>query len=155
VCKLYAENGVTAGHQWLTAVILATQEAEIRSIANRSQPRQIVLRNPILKKLFTKKGLWSGSRYRPWVQAPIPQKKKKRCIHVMWATFGTYSGPRTNPPIDTKGPLSSPLSRDNHEFVIFIIYLFLYTYRDSVNLCEWDHITQTNYPHYFKIPRKK
>jgi hypothetical protein len=30
-----------AGLQWLTHVILATQEAEIRKIAVRSQPRQI------------------------------------------------------------------------------------------------------------------
>jgi hypothetical protein len=44
------------GHQWLTPVILATQEAEIRRIIIGSQPRQIVLRNPILKKRFTKKG---------------------------------------------------------------------------------------------------
>jgi hypothetical protein len=33
---------VTAGHRWLTPVILATQEAEIRRITVRSQPRQIV-----------------------------------------------------------------------------------------------------------------
>jgi hypothetical protein len=31
-----------AGHCWLTPVILATQEAEIRRITVRSQPRQIV-----------------------------------------------------------------------------------------------------------------
>jgi hypothetical protein len=31
-----------AGYQWLTPVILATQEAEIRRTAVQSQPRQIV-----------------------------------------------------------------------------------------------------------------
>jgi hypothetical protein len=30
------------GPQWLTPVILATQEAEIRRIAGQNQPRQIV-----------------------------------------------------------------------------------------------------------------
>jgi hypothetical protein len=39
-----------ARHQWLTPVILATQEAEIRRIAVQSQSRQIVLKDPISKK---------------------------------------------------------------------------------------------------------
>jgi hypothetical protein len=38
-----------AGHQWLTLVILATQEVEIRRITVQSQPRQIVLQDLILK----------------------------------------------------------------------------------------------------------
>jgi hypothetical protein len=38
-------------------VILATQEAEIRRIAVRSQPRQMVPLDPISKKPITKKGL--------------------------------------------------------------------------------------------------
>jgi hypothetical protein len=39
-------------------VILAIQEAEIRRIAVQSQPRQIVLQDPISKKkTTTKKGL--------------------------------------------------------------------------------------------------
>jgi hypothetical protein len=32
--------------------------------------------DPLLKKPFTKKGWWSGSRCRPWVQDPVLQKKK-------------------------------------------------------------------------------
>jgi hypothetical protein len=32
------------------------------------------LRDPISKKPITKKGWWSGSRCRPWVQIPVPQK---------------------------------------------------------------------------------
>jgi hypothetical protein len=37
-------------------------------------------RDHILKKPITKKGWWSGSWCRPWVQTPVPQggKKKKR-----------------------------------------------------------------------------
>jgi hypothetical protein len=46
----------TAERWWLTPVILATQEAEIR-IAVQSQPRQIVPRDAISKKTLHKKGL--------------------------------------------------------------------------------------------------
>jgi hypothetical protein len=42
--------------RWLTPVILATQEAEIRRIAVRSQPRQIVQETVSRKKPITKKG---------------------------------------------------------------------------------------------------
>jgi hypothetical protein len=31
-----------------------------------------------LKKTSQKKGWWSASRYKPKVQAPVPQKKKKK-----------------------------------------------------------------------------
>jgi hypothetical protein len=43
------------------------EDRSLRSApANSSQ-------DPISKKPFTKKGWWSGSRYKPWVQTPIPQ----------------------------------------------------------------------------------
>jgi hypothetical protein len=49
--------------QWLMPVILATQEAEIRRIMIRSQPRQIVCET-LSQKPIAKKGWWSRSRYR-------------------------------------------------------------------------------------------
>jgi hypothetical protein len=33
---------------------------------------------PYLEKNHKKKGWWSGSRWRPWVQAPVLQEKKKK-----------------------------------------------------------------------------
>jgi hypothetical protein len=44
-----------ARHWWLTSVILATQEAEIRRIAIQRKPGQIVLGDPVLKKPSTKR----------------------------------------------------------------------------------------------------
>jgi hypothetical protein len=55
-----AQNG--AGRWWLTSVILATQEAEIRKIAVQSQTQANSLRDPISRTPFTKKGWWTGSR---------------------------------------------------------------------------------------------
>jgi hypothetical protein len=34
------------------------------------------LQDPISKKHFTKKGWWSGSRCKPWVQTSVLQKKR-------------------------------------------------------------------------------
>jgi hypothetical protein len=43
-------------HWWISPVILASQEVEIRRIVVQSQPRANSLRDPILKKPNTKKG---------------------------------------------------------------------------------------------------
>jgi hypothetical protein len=56
-------------------VILATQAAEIRRTSVQSLPRQIVW-DPISKKPITKKSRWNGSRYRLWVQTPVPNNNK-------------------------------------------------------------------------------
>jgi hypothetical protein len=40
--KLVCKKSFSARHQWLTPVILATEESEIRRIKDQSQPRQIV-----------------------------------------------------------------------------------------------------------------
>jgi hypothetical protein len=63
-------------------VILAIQEEETRRITVWSQPRQNSSRDPI-SKTITKKGWWSDSRCRPWVQTPElkkpnEQKQKQR-----------------------------------------------------------------------------
>jgi hypothetical protein len=47
----------TAGHPWLTPVILATQEAEMRRITVRSQPGEIVCETLFRKTLSKKIGL--------------------------------------------------------------------------------------------------
>jgi hypothetical protein len=52
---LQNQNYLQAKCQWLTPIILATQEAERRRIMIRSQPGQIVLQDPIWKKLFKKR----------------------------------------------------------------------------------------------------
>jgi hypothetical protein len=49
-----------------------------RRIAVRSQAGQIVPETLSRKYLTQKKGWWSGSRCRSWVQAPVPQKKRKQ-----------------------------------------------------------------------------
>jgi hypothetical protein len=50
-------RGFLAGCQWLTPVILATQDTEIRRIVVQSQPRQIVCETLSQKKSHHKKGL--------------------------------------------------------------------------------------------------
>jgi hypothetical protein len=60
---------------FLTSVILATQEAEIRRIRVQRQPGQIVHKTLILKKNPSqKKGLAEWLRWRPWVHILVPQK---------------------------------------------------------------------------------
>jgi hypothetical protein len=49
--------GCAAWYRWLIPIILATQEAEIRRIAVRSQPGQIVHETLTRKNPSQKKGL--------------------------------------------------------------------------------------------------
>jgi hypothetical protein len=78
----FQEGGIKAGCWWLTPGILATQEAEIRRNTVQSQPRQIVPRDPISKKPFTKKKkkrLMECLRVQALSSNPrIALKKKKR-----------------------------------------------------------------------------
>jgi hypothetical protein len=68
-------NSLWTRRWWLPPVILATQVAEIRRIAVQSQTGQIVHETLSReKKKSQKKGWWNVSRYRPWVQTPVPQK---------------------------------------------------------------------------------
>jgi hypothetical protein len=67
-----------ARYQWLTPVIPATQEAEIRRIKVWSQPGQIVRKTLSRKNPSQKKGWWSGSRWQPLIQTAALQKKKKK-----------------------------------------------------------------------------
>jgi hypothetical protein len=53
-----------AGCQWLTPIILAIQEAEIRRIAIQSQPQSNSPGDPISKISYVEKGWWSDSRGR-------------------------------------------------------------------------------------------
>jgi hypothetical protein len=77
-------------YQWLMPVILATKEAEIRRTMVRSQPRQIVHKTLSQKKTHhRKRAWWSGSRCRPWVQAPVLQKAKTKTNKV---TFPAQHG---------------------------------------------------------------
>jgi hypothetical protein len=49
VLDLAVNKKKKARHWWLTPIILATREAEIRRIVVQRQPRQIVPRGPIMK----------------------------------------------------------------------------------------------------------
>jgi hypothetical protein len=66
----------SAGCQWLTPIILATQEAEIRRIVVQSQPRQTV-RETYLEKLFTKIGLVEWLKVKALSSSTSTTKKNK------------------------------------------------------------------------------
>jgi hypothetical protein len=60
---LFNLKNAIAEHWWLMPVILAIQDVKIRKIIVLSQHRQIVPRDPVLKK-HIKKDWWCGSRCR-------------------------------------------------------------------------------------------
>jgi hypothetical protein len=82
VLRNMSKNTVLAGRQWLTPVVLGTQEAEIRRIKIWSQPRP-----PSWKFPKQKKGWKSGSSTKSarlasagswaWVHTPGLQNKNK------------------------------------------------------------------------------
>jgi hypothetical protein len=53
------------GSQWLTPVIPATHEAEIRRIMVQSQPREIIRETLSRKNSSQKRGWWSEAKCRP------------------------------------------------------------------------------------------
>jgi hypothetical protein len=77
-----------AGCQWLTPVILATHEAEIRSIVVWSQPRQIV-QETLFRKILHKKRLVEWLKVQALSSNPVPQKKKNLAYHP-WETMGLF-----------------------------------------------------------------
>jgi hypothetical protein len=70
------EKVVKHRHWWFTAVILATQEAEIRKITFRSQPWANSSQDPILKKPITKKELVEWLKVKVLSSNPSITKKK-------------------------------------------------------------------------------
>jgi hypothetical protein len=67
-------NPKISGHQWLTPIILVTQEAEIRRIVVQSQPRQIVCET-ISKTSITIKGLVEWIKVKVLSSNPSTEKK--------------------------------------------------------------------------------
>jgi hypothetical protein len=76
-CKIAIKVSLSARHWWLTPVILATQEVEIRRITVRSQPRQIVWEPLSRKNPSLKKGLVLSSN------PSIPKGKKSLVFPVL------------------------------------------------------------------------
>jgi hypothetical protein len=72
ICFLFLN--IAAGRRWLTPVILATQEAEIRKITIRSQPGQIVLEILSGKPPHRSRAGGVAQGEDPEVQATVPQK---------------------------------------------------------------------------------
>jgi hypothetical protein len=63
---------------WLTPVILATQEAEIRSIAVRSQSRQTV--HKVCEKPFTKIGLVEWLKVKVLSSSPSTAEREREFL---------------------------------------------------------------------------
>jgi hypothetical protein len=62
---------------WLTPVIPVTRGRDQEDHGSKPAPANSS-RDPISKKPITKKGWWSGSRCRSWVQTPVPQNNNKK-----------------------------------------------------------------------------
>jgi hypothetical protein len=68
-----------AGHEWFTPGILATQEAEIRRIAVRSQPRQILHKILSLKNALQMTG-GVAQGVGPEFKLQYHNKRIQRCL---------------------------------------------------------------------------
>jgi hypothetical protein len=68
-----------ASHQWLTPVILATQEAEIKRIKVQSQSRQRV-HETYLEKTHHKKGLVEWLKVKTLSSSPNTTHRQKKSI---------------------------------------------------------------------------
>jgi hypothetical protein len=86
-------KSLATGHQWLTPIILATQEAKIRRIAVRSQPGQIVPRDPILKTLHENRagGVAQGEGHEFKPQYRKKRKEKKSLTNTCIVTILSQS----------------------------------------------------------------
>jgi hypothetical protein len=66
---------ILPGRWWLTSVILATSDTEIRRIVVQSQPGQIVRETLSQKNPSQKKGWWSGQGVGPEFKSQYCKKK--------------------------------------------------------------------------------
>jgi hypothetical protein len=80
-------RNVWAGCWWLTLVILAIQEAEIRRILVQSQPRKIVPGDPISKKSITKRAGGVARGVGPDFKPQNHKKEKKEMFVKGQATL--------------------------------------------------------------------
>jgi hypothetical protein len=76
-------SSVSSTLYWQKMHILAVTSSKLsgglfllKRIEAQSQPGKRVPWDPISRNPSQKKGLWSGSRYRPWVQAPVLKTKQ-------------------------------------------------------------------------------
>jgi hypothetical protein len=69
-----------AGHWWLTPIILATEEAEIRRVVVRSQPWANSSCDPILKILITKRVGGVAQGIDPEFKHQYHKKEKKIAV---------------------------------------------------------------------------
>jgi hypothetical protein len=80
--SLKSRNLKTAGHRWLTPIILATQEAEIKRITVQSQPGQIVCETLSQKTLHKNRAGGVAQGEGPELK-PQYLKKRKRNLKII------------------------------------------------------------------------
>jgi hypothetical protein len=125
---------------WLTPVIPATQEAEIRGITVQIQPGQIVHETLSQKSSSQKKGWCHGSSnkraslasVRLWVQTPVPPLKTKKYIKLK-----THSTKEAEWPIWYAGSITC-------NTVLHTVCESLYMYSHSIKAHESKKTTNLN-----------